>query len=31
MSITTIKEEDKIKQGNAICPRCGKIVLINPL
>ena len=28
MSITIIKEGDKNKQGNMVCPRCGKIVLI---
>jgi len=28
MSIKTIKDGDKSKQGNAVCPQCGKVVLI---
>ena len=29
MPITTIREGDKDKQGNAVCPQCGEQVLID--
>ena len=29
MPITIIKEGDKDKQGNAVCPQCGEGVLID--
>lgn len=28
MGIEVIKEGDSSKQGNAVCPQCGEIVLI---
>lgn len=29
MGIEVIKEGDKGKQGNAVCPQCGEVVLID--
>lgn len=29
MSVEVIKEGDKGKQGNAECPQCGEVVLID--
>jgi len=29
MGIKVIKEGDKAKQGNAVCPNCGEVVLID--
>ena len=31
MPVTIVKEGDKDKQGNARCPKCGEIVLIEEL
>lgn len=28
MPITVIEEGNKSKQGNAVCPQCGEVVLI---
>ena len=31
MGIGTIREGDRDKQGNATCPQCGEVVLIDHL
>ena len=28
MNLTVIKEGDKTKQGNFVCPQCGKVILL---